>query len=79
MIQIIADFLLETMGTITQWNYIFKVLEGKYQSPRILHSVKISSKMKMKLKHSDKQKTKRIATRLILQEMPREGFHAEEK
>lgn len=26
MIQIITDFLVETIGTITQWNYIFKVL-----------------------------------------------------
>ena len=50
MIQVSIDFLSETSKARRQWKNIFKVLKEKNGQPRILYPVKISLKMKTKIK-----------------------------
>ena len=68
-LKLLADFSAETLQARREWHYIFKVLEGKNQQPRILCPAILSFKIEREIKNFSDKLKEFINTKPTLKEM----------
>ena len=74
LIRLSADFSAETLQDRKEWQYIFKVMNGKKLQPRILYPARLSFRFNGEIKSfTDKQKLREFSTtKRALQQMLKE-------
>ena len=62
-IRLTADLSAETLQARREWQYIFKVMKGKNQQPRLLYPARISFRFDGEISNfTDKQKLREFST-----------------